>query len=330
MSEILSQEEINSLLSAYQSVNASGPGTLHAEKRDKEVRIYDFSRPDRFSKEHMRTLEVIHSNFAQSLNAVLYGICQVAMQVNLICLDQVPYKDYRSLIPAKTLLAEVVAEPFKGDILMEISPVIIGVLIDFMCGGSHQLPSNPSDLTQIDLALITSVLRIFLQAYADTWAGTLTLSPQIRRVVDSETFEDSLLPSEVILVCSLEILYGQTSGMMTLCIPAAGIESVLPNLSASRFSKNSTRWKNDLSTGHLKRTLEAINLPCSVVLGDTDITFLEAMNLEVGDVIKTANRVDSPVDLRVGDRSLFHCRPGLKGSNLGVVVSGFAGKDESS
>jgi flagellar motor switch protein FliM len=48
--EPLTQDENNALLNAYLSANAASTDGL-SSNRKKEVREYDFSRPDRFSKD---------------------------------------------------------------------------------------------------------------------------------------------------------------------------------------------------------------------------------------------------------------------------------------
>ena len=61
MGEVLSQNEIDNLLAALSS------GELDAEEMhdtsDKQVKNYDFKRPTKFSKEHLRTLEIIYEHY---------------------------------------------------------------------------------------------------------------------------------------------------------------------------------------------------------------------------------------------------------------------------
>ena len=55
MSEILSQDEIDKLLNAYSTGELDTEALKNEDTVD--VKVYDFSRPSKFSKEHLRTLE---------------------------------------------------------------------------------------------------------------------------------------------------------------------------------------------------------------------------------------------------------------------------------
>lgn len=316
--DILSQDEISALLSAYLSANAHAPG---AGAREREVRLYDFSRPDRFSKEHLRTLHSIHSSFGMGLASTLSNLCQSHTTVELIGVDQISYKEYRASIPSKTLIAEVAMQPMTTSILFEVNPNIVGLWVDCLCGGDPQGASEPSGLTPIDLAVARKVLSSCLHVYADAWSSMVELQPQIRRAVDSDSYDDAFLPSETVLVCGFEVHTGGCVGMMTVCIPAAGVETILPQLAIARMTQASRR--QDRAVVHdMKKALAPVVLPCRVVLGRANITLSDVMNLEVGDVIRTDRPAEEEIEFWAGDRHVFNCRPGMKGTKPSVVISG--------
>ncbi len=316
--DILTQDEINALLSAYLSANAHAPGT---GTREREVRLYDFSRPDRFSKEHLRALHSIHSSYAAGLAGMLANICGAQTAVELIGVDQISYKEYRASIPSKTLIAEVAMQQMTTSILFEVNPNVVGLWVDCLCGGDPHLPSEPSRLTAVDLAVSRRVLSSCLDVYADSWASMVDLKPQIRRAVDSESYDDPFLPSETVLVCGFEINSGQCVGMMTVCIPAAGVEAILPQLTSARMTQASRRQDGAMARD-MKNALGPVVLPCRAVLGRANITLSDVMNLEVGDVIRTDRPAESEIEFWAGDRHIFNCRPGMKGAKPSVVISG--------
>ena len=317
--DILTQDEINALLSAYLTANARASGPFGA--REREVRLYDFSRPDRFSKEHLRSLHSIHSSFGAGLATTLSNLCQSQMAVDLIGVDQISYKEYRASIPSKTVIAEVAVQQFTTSILFEVNPNIVGLWVDCLCGGDARLPSEPSALTPVDLAVARGVLASCLQVYADSWASMVELKPQIQRAVDSESYDDIFLPSETVLVCGFEVHTGQCVGMMTVCIPAAGVEAILPALTTARMTQASRR-QDRAAAGDMRNVLEPVILPCRVVLGRANISLSDVMNLDVGDVIRTDRPADAEIELWAGDRHVFDCRPGMRGTKPSVVISG--------
>ena len=204
--------------------------------------------------------------------------------------------------------------------LLELNPGIVGTWVDYLCGGNQQIPAEPSDLTPIDLAVAQYVLKSSLPAYTDCWSSMITLKPEIRHTASSESYDETLVPSEAVLVCSFEITVAETTGAMTICLPAVGVESVLPMLSTYGLARSSNKRQASTS-GLMKRLIETVNIPCRVELGCSRIALSEATNLKVGDVIKTSRSADAEIDMYVGNVQLFACRPGVRGKNIAVVIS---------
>lgn len=320
MSELLSQDEINALLSAYELVNTPSDDTASAG-RSKEVRLYDFARPDRFSKEHLKSLGILHSNFAASMSMMLTGMCQIPAKVQVIGVDQVTYKEYRASVPSKTLIAEVSAEPLHSDLIFEVNPSIVGLWTDCLCGADPQAAAPPSELTPVDLAIAKRVIMQCLPGYAESWKGLAPIRPEVRRVVDSESYEDTFLPLETVLVCTIEVHMGQSFGMMTICLPSVAVETVLPALSAGRTSRAAGVRHDKALTDKLRKGMENVPLQCRVVLGSTSISLSDAKALEVGDVIKINRRVDEDIQFWVGGKRMFNCRPGSRHNKLAVMIT---------
>ncbi len=324
--EKLSQDEVNALLEAYGSGEVEPSGRKHASHGD--VRLYDFMSPDRFSKEHLRTLNIIHTNFAAGVATTLSGLHQIPTNVTLMRIDQVSYKEYRASVPPKTLITEVSAEPLTGCMLLEVNPSIVGMWVDYLCGGNPQIAALPSELTPVDLTVARRVLTSCLPAYSDSWSGMISINPEIRRVSNSESIDEPLAPAEAVLVCSFEIDTGSPIGMMTVCIPAASVEAVLPHLSPSRLIRGSV--KQDKAGGEkMRKLIEKVNLPCKVVLGETRISMSEARNLKVGDIIKTGRPATGQLKMQVGGVHLFNCRPGMRGKNVAAVVTSIKTPDQA-
>jgi flagellar motor switch protein FliM len=322
LAEILSQDEINALLAAYGSANSSteSGSPSGGNTPGKEVRLYDFLSPDRFSKEHLRTLSSIHTNFAAGLASTLSGLYQLQTRVSLIGVDQVSYKEYRSSVPTKTMIAEISAEPLSGCMLLEINPSIVGMWVDYLCGGNTQLPASPSELTAIDLSIAKRVLGSILPAYSDAWTSMVSMSPEVSSVWNSESYDEPMVPSEAVLVCSFEISTAEPVGMLTICIPAVGVEAVLPNLASFKLIRGSSK-QDRVGAERIRRLMDQVNLPCRVVLGNASVAMSDARNLKVGDIVKTERPIGGQLDLHVGNARLFNCRPGMHGKNMAVVVT---------
>jgi len=318
---MLSQAELDALLAAYQSVNAQSGGAS-AGKPDREVRLYDFSRPDKFPKDHMRILSDIHAEFAAGLTTVLSSLLQSPTTVELIRADQIPYEEYRASIPSRTLIAKVSAEPLSSEMVFEVNPSVVGLWVDCLCGGNQSTSTGPSELSPVDLAVAGRTVESCLRVYDECWSNVVKLHPEVRTVTASESYDETILPTETVLACSLEIHIGEFVGTMTICLPITGVEAVMPALSAARSVGTANNRHEQEPADGLRKALAPVNLACRAVLGRAALTFSDTLNLEVGDVIKTNRRADSEIEFWAGNSHVFSCRPGIRNNKLAVVISG--------
>lgn len=319
---VLSQEEMNTLLSAYESANA--PGRPHAGRRkERQVRLYDFAKPDRFSKEHLRALQFIHESFAAELAAELSALCAAGTRVDLISIDQVTYKQYRAAIPPKTLIAEVSVSAMMTEVFFAVNSSIVGVWVDYLCGGNPNIPATPSDLTPLDIAVAKRVIERIVPMYAKAWPGAGEARAHVERAAEAEFTDETLGASETVLVCNCELQTGTSVGMMTVCIPASGVEQMMPAVSAAQSSTSTSR-RREASPGETAKALDPVSLPCHVVLGTATASLADLANCEVGDVLRLDKRAGDEAELWIGSRHVFNCRPGTQRGNVAVVVSGLA------
>ena len=134
MGDILSQSEIDALLSALSS------GEVTAEKLEEEdvrvVKIYDFKHPDRFSKDQTRTLQMLHDHFSRLLSTSMSAFLRNIAEVRLVSVDQLSYNEFIRSIANPTCISLLKMTPLEGNALLEISPNLSFTIIDRLMGGS--------------------------------------------------------------------------------------------------------------------------------------------------------------------------------------------------
>lgn len=326
---VLSQDEITTLFSAYEAANAPEGSSHGGPKRERQVRLYDFARPDRFSKEHLRALQLIHETFCAELSTELSNLCAAATRADLISIEQVTHKQYRASISPKTLMAEVSISSMMSTVVIAVNSSIVGVWVDYLCGGNPNIPAARSDLTPLDVAVARNVLERVVQMYAKTWPGSASVEAHVERAADAELCDDSLMSaSETVLVCNYELQTGTSVGMMTICIPATGVEQMMPAVSEAQSSQSARR--PGASQTDTPDALSPVELPCSVVLGTATASLSDLANCEIGDVLRLNKRAGDEAEFWVGSRHVFNCRPGSQRGNVAIVISGLANSDAPS
>lgn len=316
MDEVLSQSEVDALIAVYV---ATGGGESSASD-EKEVRLYDFARPDKFSKERLKSLNIIHSKHGSAFAIAAATKLRAPVQVNRLPVDQLAYREYCASIPDGTLFVEVKLEPLTATAIFEFNPAIVSACVDLLAGGSS--PSGTaSELTEIDKVVMKPMVELALKKYTEAWSTCVPFKPQIVAMNIDTNSRQVLLPSEAVLVCGYEVAIGDCVSMMSICIPSAAVEAVFPALTVGRTLNTGGRRYDGDSLDALNKAFGGVSMQCHAVLGRTDLPLQEIMELEIGDVIRLPVKSNGVAEVWVGDVPVFAGVPGLAGRSLAIKIA---------
>ncbi len=125
MSEILSQAEIEALLASLSAeepegstsaplMTPSASGALTTSRKAIAYEVYDFRRPDKFSRDQLRTLQMVFETFARLSATNLATYLRVPVHWWFHLTEQIPYEDYlRSLKQSAFIVFS--APPLSGE-----------------------------------------------------------------------------------------------------------------------------------------------------------------------------------------------------------------------
>ena len=138
MGEVLSQSEIDNLLAALST------GELDVEQMqesgEKQVKDYDFKRPAKFSKEHLRTLEIIYEHYGRLISTNLPVYLRKNVQVTVASSETVTFSEFSNALSNPVILGIVDFSPLPGNIIIELAPQLGFTMIDRMLGGQGYGP----------------------------------------------------------------------------------------------------------------------------------------------------------------------------------------------
>ncbi len=320
MTEILSQDEIDALLTAI-STGEVDTTDYSAAKEQRKVKIYDFRRPDKFSKDQIRTLQMMHETFARLTTTALSAQLRALVSVHVASVDQLTYEEFIRSIPNPTTLAVVNMDPLKGSAVLEIDPSITFTIIDKLFGGTGESTKISRELTDIELSVMEGIIVRILGNLREAWSNVIDLRPRLGNIETNPQFAQIVPPNDMVVLITLETKVGEVEGMTNLCIPYITIEPVISKLSAQYWYSSIRKGATDENMTIIQSRLETVNLPIIAEIGEVEVTMNEIMNLQAGDVVKLPNtKVNSEMVIRIGGRKKYKCRPGLIGSRLAVQV----------
>lgn len=323
MNEVLSQDEIDQLLTAISSGDVETED-ISQPTESRKIKIYDFKRPDKFSKEQIRTVSIMHETFARLTTTALSAQLRSLVQVHVASVDQLTYEEFIRSIPNPTTLGVINMDPLKGSAILEVDPAITFSIIDRLFGGQGEGTKVTRDLTDIETSVMEGIIVRILGNMREAWSQVIDLRPRLGQIETNPQFAQIVPPTEMVVLVTLETKVGEVEGMMNFCIPYLTIEPIISKLSAQYWYSSVRRGATTENLNILRERLSTIAVPLVVEIGSMDLTVRDVLSLSMGDVIRLqGSHINDHMALRVGDRKKFWCKPGQIANKLAVQITGF-------
>ncbi len=326
--EVLSQSEIDSLLSAL----TSGSVDLDSMTRDSgdyKIKVYDFKRPDKFSKDQLRAIQMIHEAFARQLTTVMSTLIRSMVSAEVASVDQLAYEEFVNSLVQPTVIGTLEMYPFNGNALIEMNPNLVFAIIDRLLGGKGDFSGRARELTDIEKTVTERVLMRMLELLEESWSTVVDVRFRFESMESNPFFVQICPPRDMVLLVIMKLKVGEVEGMVSLCIPYFLMEPIIDKLSSQQWFVSTSRKSDDSVRENLLRSLDRVKVPMALELGHTVLSLADVYNLEVGDVIRLDESVGSEVDVRVGNYVRFKARPGTVDGRLAVEVSKVLDGEES-
>ena len=319
MGEVLSQNEIDSLLQALSSGELDADDISNID--EKPAKNYDFKRPAKFSKEHLRTLEIIFEHYGRLLSTNLPVYLRKNIQVNVVNSEACTFSEFSTALANPVLLSIVSFYPLGGNILLELAANLGFAMIDRMLGG----PGNPLDKTrdfsEIERSIIDKILAACVQLLREPWKNVIDIDPVLERVETNPQFAQIIAPSEMIAIVTLSIKIGDIEGLMNICLPYFTLESVMDKLNTKYWFASMKENNEENYEDYIETVVRKVSMPIKAVLGKSVITVSDFVNLQQGDIIKLNSKVDNEMEVYVGNIKKFKALPGSQKDSYAVRVT---------
>ncbi len=326
MGEVLSQQEIDNLLAALST------GELDAndiqDKEEKQVKDYDFKRPVKFSKEHLRTLEIIFEHYGRLLATNLQVYLRKNVQVTVNSSETVTFSEFSNALSSPVILSIVNFAPLPGNILMELSLNIGYVIIDRMLGGQGTALERTKDFSEIEMAILEKILVVCMQLLREPWKNVVEINPVLDRIETNPQFAQIIAPSDMIEIITLNIKIGEVEGMMNVCLPYFTLEDIMDNLNTKFWYSTIHEASDEDYEEHLESLVKRVSVPIRALLGTSSISVNDFMNLQLGDIIRLDSEINGDLTVYVGNIKKFTAVPGSSKEKYAVQVTSVLEEEE--
>ena len=322
MPEILSQQEIDSLLSGI-STGSLEPSQAQVEekKADREAITFDFRLPHRLSKNQLRTFQAVHESFGEMFGSYLVGRLQTTVTISVSSVDQLFYSEFVLSIASPSCLYVFRIQESDALAVLEVSPQLVLAMVEHLMGGVAEGEKNARAITRIEQSIVRGIIARGLTEIQRAWKTVANLTFKLERYESEGDFVQIAPASEIVMVVSFEVVIGAQKYLMNLCFPTFALEDVLAKLNVQHFggltnSKGEGEWTRALQT-----QLGTTDVEATAVLGETVLTLRELLHLTEGDILRTNIPVNGDVKVLIGGKPRLVGRPGISKGRVAVRVT---------
>lgn len=331
MTDVLSQNEIDSLLNEMTSGAVTVDDILTGRITKGEISNYDFRRPNRISKNQVRTLQTVHESFAEVFGYFLVSKLQTVVSITVTSVDQLFYSEFILSVSNPSCLYVFDIQGTDGNGILEVSPQLALTIIERLLGGSADQQPKPRTISAIEQAVIRGVIEHALTDLRNAWRSIAELNFKYERLEMEADFVQVAPSSEIVVVVSFDVNIGVHTYLMNLCFPTFALEEVLARLNRQQVTTQATkqspaRMRENMEV--LRQQISTTYLPILAELGKAAITVKELMELQVGDVIKMKKKVNQEIEVIIAGKRKLGARPGSVDGKKAVRVTSVLNEDD--
>ncbi|MGI8665853.1 MAG: flagellar motor switch protein FliM [Jatrophihabitans sp.] len=290
-------------------------------ERGATVQPYDFRRPTKLSRDHIRALQMSYETYARRVTTLLTSGLRQLCQVSLVAIEHQSYEEYIASLPTTTILSVLDMGPVPGTALFEFSVPTALACVDYLLGGpGGEQPTR--QLTDLETGLLRNLIEQMLSVLRYALEPTLGAEPVLRSIEFNPQFVQAAGASDGVIVGSFQMRVGNQTCVATLCIQFG---SILPRLQVARDRRTQTpaeRQVSELNAEQVRAALGGVPVDVGLAFQPVQLTPEQIIRLEPGDVISLKHRVTTPLAVESGGITFAHALAGRQGSRLaGLVVS---------
>ncbi|HCW53655.1 MAG TPA: flagellar motor switch protein FliM [Clostridium sp.] len=318
MADVLSQSEIDALLSAL-STGELEPDEVKKDENHK-VKLYDFNSPQKFSKEHIRTLEVVHDNYARIISNYLTGQTRQNVKVKLETVEQIKYEEFIHSVQNPTIITVFKMPPLAGNIILETNPQFSLQVIDILLGGNGDRKISAKEFSDIDKNIMKQVTSGMISNLKLAWDNVLDVEPEVEGIETNPAINQTLAPNDPVALITFSVEMNKHSTFINMCIPYLSIEKIMDKLVVQYSFQNDDESAKAETREKIEEGINKVDVDIIAELGCANLTVDDFLKLTIGDVIKLDTKSSSPIKVYVGNEECYYAKPGMAGKNMGVMI----------
>lgn len=288
----------------------------------KGYKLYNFRRPDKFSKDHLRALQDLHREFSRQISLILTAYLRMRIEIEVVSTDQLTYDEFIRSMPSPMTIGIFELNPLPGQILLGVSFEVLSCIVDRMLGGLGLSEYKQRELTDIEEALSKKVIERIVKALESAWSNIVPVQGNVVGLDNNYQMVQVASTGEIVALITFEVqIAGKYFGLISLCFPYPVLETVLGNLSTQHIFQTKGIIATTEERQKMIDKLNTSKVDLSVLFGSTDISLEEFLDLKEGDIIKLDAKTTDDLIVKVNGEKKYFARPGTLKDKVCVKIT---------
>jgi flagellar motor switch protein FliM len=277
-----------------------GSATAGKRSRRGETRTYDFRRPTKLSREHVRVLQIAQEAFARQATTTLTTFLRAGARLELLGIEQFSYDDYVETLPNPFFLSTFSLEPLAGKGLLAYPLDIAMAIVDHMLGGSGLAEQPHRPMTAMETTISDHLITRLFDEFANAFAPITEIQPALLGHEYNPQLAQAASGSDTVMVATFSMAVGAREGEATLVLPFSSFAQSLNNAASPQLSESALR-KRQRATEALTERLNLVPVDVSVRFAPLTVSSADLLSLAVGDVLLLRHPPDAPLEVTTND-----------------------------
>jgi len=304
------------------NVNSSEITDANSVIHKRGYKLYNFKRPDKFSKDNLRALHDIHREFSKQVSLVLTGYLRMRVDVDVVSVDQLTYEEFIKSMPSPMNVGVFEFSPLPGQVLFGICFEVLSCMVDRMLGGNGKAEAKVRDLTDVEKALAKRMISVIVNTLCEAWSGIVPVESKVVGLDDNYQTIQIATPGEIVALLTFEVqLANKNFGLASLCFPYPVLETVLSRLSTQHIFQTKGIVATSEERQKMIQKLNTSKVDIRTMLGSCEISLEDFLQLSVGDIVRLDNKVTDDLIVKVNGEKKFFARPGTLKKNVCVKIT---------
>lgn len=326
MADVLTQAQIDEMLKSV----AMGAEPVVTKTEETQVKEYDFRAPKKFTKEQIKILESIFENYARLLSSYLTGKLRLYCRVSLLNIEEQRYNEFNNALPDYVIMGMVDLgikndEISETDVIVQVSNPVTYTMIDRLLGGKGEYSDTSRDFTEIEITIMTDVMKSFADLLKEPWLTHIDLEPRLIGIETNSRVVQTIGHEDTVIIVALEVEINNQKSIVSVCIPAINLDEIMSKF-IPRYS--GTRRKTDAAREQERRDsimtgISTTDLVVKAILGEINLDMYEVLTLQVNDVIPLDKKISENILVRVGERDWCDGKLGTYNNKKAIMVENF-------